>query len=53
MPKKRREVTVRLDDEDYERLRQEAFRLRMSHNQAMREALQMWMAAKRQDPKLV
>lgn len=37
------ETTVRLDREMYEELRQAAFDLRITHNQVLTEALEMWL----------
>ena len=39
----RRELTMRVPDELYERLRQAAFRLRMSQNEVLTEALEIWL----------
>lgn len=40
---KRKELTARLDADLYEELRQATFRLRISQNQAMTEALKIWL----------
>jgi hypothetical protein len=40
---KRKEVTARLESDLYEQLRVAAFRLRISQNQAIIEALRIWL----------
>lgn len=39
----RRELTVRVPDDLYEQLRTVVFKLRMSQNEALTEALEMWL----------
>jgi hypothetical protein len=41
----RKELTARLDPELYEQLREATFKLRISKNQAMIEALKMWLGS--------
>lgn len=41
----RRELTARVDLELYEQVREATFRLRISKQQAMVEALEMWLRA--------
>lgn len=41
--KDRKELTARLDPKLYERLRNATFKLRISQNRAMTEALEMWL----------
>lgn len=41
--RKRKELTARLDADLYEQLRQATFRLRISKNQVMHDALRLWL----------
>ena len=41
----RKELTARLDSDLYEQLREATFKLRISKQQAMIEALKMWLSA--------
>ena len=41
----RKELTARLDSDLYEQLREATFKLRISQNQAMIEALKMWLGS--------
>jgi hypothetical protein len=44
---KRKELTARVDADLYEDLRQATFRLRISKNQAMSDALKLWLRSQR------
>ena len=39
----RRELTMRVPEEMHERLREAAFDLRLSHNEILTKALEMWL----------
>lgn len=43
----RKEITTRLEMDLYEQLREAAFQLRISQQQAMVEALEMWLSNRR------
>jgi hypothetical protein len=48
---KRKELTARLDADLYEQLRAATYRLRISQNQAMNDALRLWLRSLREGRK--